>query len=294
VSRDIRAPSIGETFVETILLFTNVSNPFTGDNEFVQSPTLGNKDLKEESATTTTLGVVYSSGGFRGSIDWYHIDLTDTIGVLSPQDVVNRCFAGDGALCDLITFNPDQSIVSIAGKNLNLGTFDLRGIDGELRYSHPLGGGELALGLIASYLIHKNIAPSGGTPIDTAGELGGGSGFGTPDFKATFSIGYDIGDWGTYAQMRYVGAGVYDASFGPEELSSADNDIGAVSYVDLAAHYDLKNFAHGEVQVFAGIDNVLDKDPPVIPLNFIANSATNSVHYDVIGRRFYVGARLKF
>jgi iron complex outermembrane recepter protein len=48
------------------------------------------------------------------------------------------------------------------------------------------------------------------------------------------------------------------------------------------------------VQIFAGIDNVLDKDPPVIPLNFISNSATNSVHYDVIGRKFYVGARMKF
>ena len=64
--------------------------------------------------------------------------------------------------------------------------------------------------------------------------------------------------------------------------------------MDLSTRYDLTNLGFGEVQVFAGIDNVMDKDPPVVPLNFISNSATNGTHYDVIGRKFYVGARMKF
>jgi iron complex outermembrane receptor protein len=296
LSRDIRAPSIGETFVKTVLLFGNVTNPFLpgSPNEFVQTPTLGNADLTEETAKTTTFGIVYSAGGFRASIDWYHIDLTDTIGVLAPQSVVNRCFAGETSLCDLIAFNADGSIDSIAGKNLNLGAFDLKGIDAELRYSQPLGKGDLNVGLVSSYLIHKEIAPAGGTPLDTAGEVGAASGYGTPDLKATFSVGYDIGDLGAFAQVRYIGSGVYDATYGPEQLSRADNDIGAVSYVDLSANYNLSKLGYGDVRLFAGIDNVLDKDPPVIPLNFIANSATNGSHYDVVGRKYYVGARLTF
>lgn len=294
ISRDIRAPSIGETFVESVLLFSNILNPFTGDQEFIQSPTTGNPNLKEESALTTTFGAVYQAGGFRASIDWYHIDLKDTIGVLSPQDVIDRCFAGETTLCDLITFNPDQSVESITGQNLNLGKFDLKGIDGELRFTQKVGGGDLSLGLIASYLIHKDIAPTGGTPIDTAGELGAGSGFGTPDFKATASAGYEIGDWGHYVQLRYIGSGVYNATYGPEDLSSDENHIGAVTYLDLSTRYTLRNFTSGEVQIFAGIDNVLDKDPPVIPLDFISNVATNASHYDVVGRKFYVGARMKF
>ncbi len=296
LSQDIRAPSIGETFVKNVLLFGNISNPFLPGNptEFTQTPTQGNPNLKEETAKTTTFGVVYSAGGFRGSIDWYHIDLTDTIGVLAPQDVVNRCFEGDAALCELVTFNPDGSLFSIAGRNLNLGTFDLKGVDAELRYSFGVGSGELNLGLLSSYLIHKEIAPAGGEPLDTAGELGAVSGYGTPDFKATLSVGYDIGDWGSFAQVRYIGSGVYDATYGPEQLSSADNDIGSTAYVDLSTRYDLKNLGFGEVQVFAGIDNVLDKDPQIVPLNFISNSATNGTHYNVIGRRFYVGARMKF
>lgn len=296
VSRDIRAPSIGETFVKTVLLFGNVSNPFLPGNpvEFVQTPTLGNPDLKEESADTTTFGVVYSAGGFRGSIDWYHIDLTDTIGVLAPQDVVNRCFEGEGSLCDLITFGPGNTIESIAGKNLNLGTFDLEGIDAELRYNLPVGSGELNLGLIGSYLLHKEIAPSGGRVLDVAGEVGAGSGYGTPDFKATLSAGYDIGNWMYYAQLRFIDSGVYDATYGPEDLSSDENDISSVSYLDLSATYDMSGLGFGEMQLFAGIDNVMDKDPAIVPLNFISNAATNGAHYDVIGRKFYVGARMKF
>jgi outer membrane receptor protein involved in Fe transport len=300
ISQDIRAPSIGETFVKTVLLFGNVSNPFINPQvpptDRVETPTMGNPDLKEETAKTTTFGVVYSTGGFRASLDWYHIDLTDTIGVLSPQSVVQRCFDGDTSLCDLITFNPDGSgdIEVVAGKNLNLGAFDLKGIDAELRYTQPLGNGDLSIGLISSYLIHKEIAPSGGLPLDTAGEVGTGSGFGTPDFKATLSVGYDLENWGGFAQARYIGSGVYDATYGPEDLSSGENDIGAVTYVDLSAHYDLSNFGNGQVRIFAGIDNVLDKDPPVIPLSFISNAATNGAIYDVIGRKYYVGARVMF
>ncbi|MFC4313939.1 TonB-dependent receptor plug domain-containing protein [Steroidobacter flavus] len=300
VSQDIRAPSIGETFVKTVLLFGNVSNPFLNPQvpptDRVESPTMGNPDLKEETAKTTTFGVVYSIGGFRASVDWYHIDLTDTIGTLSAQSVVTRCFKGETALCDLITFNPDGSgdIQVVAGKNLNLGNFDLKGIDAELRYTQPVGAGDLSVGLISSYLIHKEIAPSGGAVVDTAGELGTGSNYGTPDFKATLSVGYDLENWGGFAQARYIGSGVYDATYGLEDLASNENDIGAVTYVDLSAHYDLSNFGNGEVRIFAGIDNVLDKDPPVIPLNFISNSATNGTHYDVIGRKYYVGARVKF
>lgn len=294
LSQDIRAPSIGETFVETVLLFGNISNPFTGDTEFVQTPTLGNADLKEETAKTTTFGVVFTTGGFRASVDWYHIDLTDTIGVLSPQSVVNRCFAGESSLCDLITFNPDQSIAQIAGKNLNLGTFDLKGVDAEFRYTQPAGNGDLSFGLISSYLIHKEIAPSGGTPVDTAGEVGTASGFGTPDFKATLSVSYDLENWGAFAQARYIGSGVYDATYGPEDLAASENDVGSVTYVDLSAHYDLNDLGFGEVTLFAGVDNVLDKDPPVVPLNFISNSATNGAIYDVLGRKYYIGARMKF
>lgn len=295
VSRDIRAPSIGETFVKSVLLFENVANPFTGNIEFVQVPLSGNPNLSEERALTKTAGVVLTTGRFKASIDWYDIRLKNAIGALGAQDIADRCFKGAQDLCSLISFGADKTILSVRNQNLNLGSFQVQGVDFDARYSLPLGSGKLSLGLVASYLIDKKIAPTGGVPVDVAGEVGPTStGFGSPDFKASFSANLDIGRVGFFSQLRYLGSGVYNATYGPEQLSAKDNRIGAVAYVDLSVRYDLQALLGHEAQLYAGIDNLLDRDPPVAPLNFISNTATNAAHYDVVGRKFHVGVRAKF
>lgn len=308
ISRDIRAPSIGESFVKSVLDFRNISNPFIpgSPSNLTRTPITGNPDLTEEKATTKTVGAVLSLGHLRASLDWYNINLQGAIGRLAPQEIVNLCYAGNDALCDAITFNDDQTIYEVRSQNLNLGAYKVQGLDFEARYSTPLANGDLQLGALASYLIHKKIAPSGGMPIDRAGEVGGVSGFGMPEFKATVSAGYDARAWGVFVQARYIGGGVYDAcprdatnSNGcvyspPEGLSEADNKVGAVVYLDMSAKYKLENVFGGSAELYAGIDNLLDRDPPIIPLDLISNSATNAAIYDVIGRKFYVGIRTKF
>ena len=48
------------------------------------------------------------------------------------------------------------------------------------------------------------------------------------------------------------------------------------------------------LQIYAGVRNLFDRDPPAVPLDFISNVATNTVWYDVIGRRYYIGVLLAF
>ncbi|MBB4632077.1 outer membrane receptor protein involved in Fe transport [Sphingosinicella soli] len=296
ISRDIRAPSIGETFVETVLLFGNLSNPFDpgSGTSLVRVPLSGNVNLSEESALTKTLGAVLSLGSFRASIDYWDINLKDAIGSLSPQDVVNRCFAGETDICSLITFGPDDSLFEVRQQNLNLGTYKLRGLDFEARYSTELGNGTLGLGAVASYLIHKKIAPSGGTPLDVAGELGGRNAGGMPDFKATLSANYEAERWGAFVQARYIDGGVYDVTFGPEDLSNEDNNVGSVIYVDMSVKFKFESANGKGTEIYAGVDNLFDRTPPVLPVDFISNSATNASIYDVIGRKYYVGVRARF
>jgi outer membrane receptor protein involved in Fe transport len=47
-----------------------------------------------------------------------------------------------------------------------------------------------------------------------------------------------------------------------------------------------------------GVDNLLDKAPPVVGANPAAkdtnSNQTNAQFYDVLGRRFYVGVKAKF
>ena len=295
ISRDIRAPSIGESFVESVLLFGNLSNPFVagGGTSLVATPLSGNPDLKEERAITKTAGAVFTFGRFRASIDWWNINLKGAIGSLNAQDIVNRCFAGEQDLCSLITFGPGQSLQEVRQQNLNLGSYKLQGIDFEARHSIDLGNGKLSLGAVASYLIHKKIAPSGGAPLDVAGEVGGRNTGGLPDFKANLSAGFETGSWGAFVQARYIDGGVYDVTFDGEDLSPKDNKIGSVTYVDLSIKYKLDSVGTG-AEIYAGVDNLFDRDPPVVPADFIVNSATNPAIYDVVGRKFYVGVRASF
>lgn len=298
VSRDIRAPSIGEVFLKTLLLFGNINNPFTGNSDFSRILNTGNIDLSEERALTKTLGVVYSPEwleNFQVSVDWYDIDIKDAIQSVSSQSIVDECFAGNTEFCNLIKFSPDQTVLDITNKLLNLGTFRMRGFDFEGRYMTALGkDGTLGFKLLGSYVYAKDIAPDGSNDVNFAGEVGSASGFGLPKWKARGNISYETGGLGLFSQIRYVGSGKYNIQWGPAELADTENNIPAEIYVDMSARYRFEEGSLAGMELFGGVNNVFDNEPPVIPLDFIGPTATNPVHYDVIGRSFYFGVRALF
>jgi len=298
ISRDIRAPSIGETFLKTLLLFGDITNPFTGTEDFTTILNTGNSELTEERALTKTVGIVYSPEWFERfqvSVDWYDIDISDAINSISSQDIVDRCFAGAQNFCDLITFNGDGTLKDVTNRLLNLGSLRVKGVDFETRYSMPVGDeGTLGFKLLGTYAYSKVVDTDGTNPQDFAGEVGAASGFGSPKWKVRGNVSYNTGPFGLNTQVRYVGAGKYNSQFGPEQLSDADNNIAAQYYVDISARYQLDVGNGQSVELFGGINNAFDNDPPVIPLDFISNAATNAIHYDVIGRYFYFGVRAGF
>lgn len=298
ISRDIRAPSIGEVFLKTLLLFGNIGNPFTGNVDFATILNTGNNDLKEESALTKTVGMVYSPewlDNFQVSVDWYDIDIEDAIQGVSSQSIVDECSAGNAEFCDLINFAPDNTVLEITNKLLNLGTFRVRGFDFEGRYMTEVGdNGTLGFKVLGSYVYAKDIAPDGSNEVNFAGEVGSASGFGLPKWKIRSNISYDNGGLGLFSQIRYVGAGKYNVQWGPAELADSENNIGAEIYVDMSARYRFEEGVLEGMEIFGGVNNVFDNEPPVIPLDFIGPTATNAVHYDVIGRSFYFGVRAKF
>ncbi len=298
VSRDIRAPSIGETFLKTLLLFDDVTNPWTGGRDFIQVFNTGNENLTEERAITKTFGVVWSptQADFQISVDWYNINLEDGIGSITNQDIVNRCAAGAEEFCSLIESAPDMTITRITNKLLNLGTFNVEGLDFAANYRLSVGKGSFGLNFLGNYLIKKEVAPQGAEPVDVVGEMrfNSNANFGAPRWKARLGASYDQGPWGLYGQVRSISAGKYNPNWGPEQLSPEDNSIGAQYYFDLSAYYRFKISGLKNLELYGGVSNLLDRNPPVVPVDFISNLATNPTHYDVIGRRFYMGIRLAF
>ena len=50
----------------------------------------------------------------------------------------------------------------------------------------------------------------------------------------------------------------------------------------------------GKLQLFGGVDNLFDRDPPLLGTALAGDANTDVGVYDVLGRRYFVGVRLKF
>lgn len=301
-SRDIRAPNFNELYSPSSLSFASVLDPAVGT---IVGPlriqTRGNPLLDVERATTKTAGVVYEPSwlpGLRLSVDYYNIKILDAIGQITPQEIVNLCQAGDATLCAAVT-RSGGAITEIARTQFNIGVVRTSGVDLEAQYRFgldellPSADGTIALRSFASYVGEKVSSPNAITFIDRAGEVGTNGPGGTPRWRVSSSVNYENGPLGLNANFRYVGGGKYDVTLRePEDIN--DNSISAQTYVDLSARYRLSGNDGPHVEVFAGVNNALDNDPPLSPDPFFITLGTNAAHYDVIGRFFYAGLRTSF
>ncbi|HWV61406.1 MAG TPA: TonB-dependent receptor [Sphingopyxis sp.] len=289
-SRDIRAPNLNELFRPSELRYGSVLDPETGGSVTTALLTVGNTSLQPEKADTTSFGVVYQPRwlrGFRLSVDYYDIKLAGAISTLQPQDIVNRCAAGNDAFCDFVTRNGAGNIQSITLSQINLGKVRTEGVDVEALYAMPVGEGDLTLRLLSTYVAHLT-TDDGVTAIDRAGDVGADA-MGVPHWRATGSLSYDRGPLSLYLAGRYVGGGKYDHS-----ASIANNDIDGVFYLDGSVQFTIKEEGRRQIQLTLAGNNLLDKDPPIAPSAFFIPIATNAALYDVIGRTFTAGVRVTF
>jgi len=77
----------------------------------------------------------------------------------------------------------------------------------------------------------------------------------------------------------------------------ADNTVPSVIYVNLSASYKW-DVPGGRIELFGNVQNLFDRDPPIVPAVFDASLAQTSSQYnaglfDLLGRRFTVGVRFR-
>ncbi len=239
----------------------------------------GNPDLDPETADTLAVGIVLTPHGAPGlstAIDYYDIQMEETIGRLHPWDIYSACaFKGDPVACGLIHrdqfgslwLTPDGYVRT---NNQNIGKQVSRGIDLNLGYLLPVGSaGILNLGLVGTYLLENSVE----TPVmayDCAGYFGDQCD--APNswwrhrfvasWETTFDTVFSLG-W------RLIGPATNDDASPNPDLgnpstiealaASGSYEFHAYSYLDLSATY---NFAKG-IQLTAGINNIFDIEPPL-------------------------------
>lgn len=304
-SRDIRAPNMSELFESGGSNYTNIFDPVLGAAIQIREVNAGNPNLKPEKADTLTAGAVFEPSfapRLAFSVDYYNIKIKDVIATLGAPTLAQGCFAGNALYCKSITFNPDGTIAFITNTRLNLAGFRTSGVDFEAHYSFRPNfiPGRFDVRALATYVDKLTfITPAG--PQERIGQVSNVNRTGgVPHWMGNADLSYDAGKWGLGLRARYIGKGKFSSLY--REGTGAkntvnDNSVPAYVYLSLNGHYDIELGNKRRVQFFGVINNLLDKDPPMIPSGAaggINESSTNGEIYDVVGRYYRVGLRFNF
>jgi outer membrane receptor protein involved in Fe transport len=308
-SRDIRAPNVSELFGPQTTgtgILTDTGNG--GVQVIVPITTGSNPNLRPEKADTFTAGVVLQPTGgflgrFRASVDWYDINIKDAISTLGQQNIVNRCVAGDPLSCSLITRDANNNVTNIRDTIQNVNQLIARGIDFELNYNQPLGGdNRLSFVVLANY-VKDLITIDAVGPTDRAGQTGlrGGTPAGIPDWTVDATARLDLGErFSLSTHARWINKGFFyptfvepgDPNFSLSNPNSVNtNSVPSRIFIDLLATVRLHPAWTKGLELYLGVDNVFDEDPPRFPG---ANGSGNNVLFNPVGRFFKGGIRANF
>ena len=259
----------------------------------------GNEDLQPEIAITRSIGIVLQPRGlrrFNATIDWWDIKLSGAVSNIGAQAVVDSCIvSGDPIFCSRIHRDPNGSLSLGNGyvddRQTNLGGFKVRGIDSSTDYSVPVGRhGQLNLQFRGSYLL-RWIVDNGGRspPYDCAGLFGDPCGM-HPRWKHIARATWNTPRAVSFSlQWRRVGE-VKLAALNPQfnmsdNISPANTKLQPQDYLDFATLFR----ARKGLELRFGVNNLLDRQPPLIVGNTAAGSSlfNNNTYpewFDTLGR----------
>ena len=206
--------------------------------------------------------------------------------------MVDGCFAGQTVLCNQITRGADGVISNVTAILLNTAETKTDGVDFEVGYAHDLGEGRLSFRLLSTY-VNKLVNTIGNVPTNRAGQVGSGAGI--PHWRGNLGVNYRAGKYEAGMLYRYVQGGKYDNMFievdGNTNFNSVnDNTVSGRGYIDLNGSYKIT----GNFDLFAKVNNLLDKEPPATPNVITQSIYAASPFYDRTGRYYIAGVRVRF
>jgi len=243
--------------------------------------------------------------------------IENVIQQIGSDTILKECLAAD-LFCNDIHRSPVGSLwLTPAGyvtdTLANVGKLEERGIDIDLGYAYDMGAaGKLRSGFVGTWLNKYEVTPVSAlssTSYNCAGYYGTAcssttSGAGTPvfrwrsTFRTTWSTPWDGLDvtaaWRFYSATQLellsynpnIGA-ANGATIANGGISNTDARIPSYSYIDLSASVKLAS----KVTLRLGINNLLDKAPPIIGTTDLPGTSGNGNTfpgvYDALGRYLF-------
>ncbi|MGC4250933.1 MAG: TonB-dependent receptor [Sphingobium sp.] len=287
----------------------NANGAFTvtqSDLQGITSYAGGNPNLQEEKGKSWTVGVVINPRSINAlrnltlSVDWFDLKVTDAIVSTPLQFILDQCYRqGEQGFCDFITRRPGVEGANSAGSldevnsgASNSGGLRTSGIDVSLTYQQNLDSwgltGTLGLNVAYTHLLKGYAIPLPGSDKDYfAGEVGASKD------RFTANLNYSVGSFGVTFTGTYIGkASLDDQLTGAKPGTNPFYEVGSQFYLDTQLRYSVGD----NYEFYIGADNIFDNKAPFIPGTLGGDSGISTLSgvYDVIGRKFYAGARLKF
>jgi outer membrane receptor protein involved in Fe transport len=275
----------------------------------------GNPDIQPEESDTYSYGFVVTPGflpGFSFTVDYYDIKVEKLINNLGADFILGQCLTtGDPTYCDRVNRAGNGSIWLgdsgfVEDPILNTGSLQIKGIDAEANYRFEVGNaGSLGLQFIGTYVDEFLTEPlPGASKYDCAGFYGAVCLAPVPEWRHKLRANWTT-PWNVDLALtwRYIAAVDDDRTSTDPNLAAAvietDKHLGSRSYFDLTGSYTVS-----EVGVFSsvtgrlGINNILDKDPPLVGQDtcpsVICNGNTFPQVYDTMGRYVFLGLTADF
>lgn len=250
----------------------------------------GNPNLRNEISDTLTYGIVLQPRfvpGLSISVDRIEIDLKDGLSPFTTEDFAAACFDDPNpsdTVCGAFTRLAGPDATSIGGTivtgtttTFNAGVVKYRGETYTIDYAFApgdlFGGSDLGRLRLTANATHNTLLTTSvtGTTFIRTDDT-----YQSPEWVGRFNAVWDKGPVRVSYQLDYLGRtrAAYDAT-----IETTPNPILKSNIV----HSISAQVEAGNMTFRAGIDNLTDKAP----------SYPQIAYGDILGRRFFLGARIK-
>jgi len=306
-----KAPTLGELFlgrsfgvnraVDTTVCNAVTNDPTSTPAEItnacrileIRSVSGGNPDLTTESSDNWGVGFVYEpTDNWSIALDYYSIEVTDKIGALSTQEILNN----EAELAHLVTrINGALTCnngCEVRSNNQNLFEENGQGIDLSTRMDWEFNSGSVVADLRVAWLLEHERQTSSVQPLcDDTGTTS------EPEFRINGQLGWEAEKWTTTLNFRYLDS-TEDLPGGrdSENLSCDTNParprLPVDSYLELGLQgtYSIND----DAELSIGIINLTDEEPPFSEVASGGWPWFDQSLYDARGTRFYMNLSYDF
>ena len=262
----------------------------------------GNRDLKAETSESRTFGVVFTPDltevfpalglDVSFAVDYYDIDLANSISQLSAGSILSRCYSSPNFSAQECTLagprRSDGQLSYVNSSYVNVAVERSTGYDVTVRADREFSFGDLSVDILAARLKGYEFGLAGAESTDYVGHHT------YPQWRGEADVRFDWRDYTFTWAMDYIGHTDEEPVYTLRSDPTVTNTTRAESKLFHTASVRYSD-PNGRFVLVFGVRNLLDEEPPAVGWGPFSPSTTGAISYnvpigsgyDLLGRRLF-------